>query len=155
MAINNRREFLIKTGKYTLAGLSVISFGYLLNACEQNESPIKTEGPQSFDLTEYEPLMQVGGVSYIFLKDIPDPLIVIRKSEDSFLVYSSVCSHQGCNVDVPAPGSDIMVCPCHFAKYNVHDGSVAEKPNDGTNIKGLKKFVSKFDSNTNVLEVMM
>ena len=34
-----------------------------------------------------------------------------------------------------------MVCPCHFAKYYVHDGSVVEKPNEGTSINGLKSIV--------------
>ena len=56
------------------------------------------------------------------------PVIIIRTSEAAFVAFSSVCTHQGCIVDLPAnPGED-MVCPCHDSRFSSSDGSVGRGP---------------------------
>ncbi|MEV6396969.1 Rieske (2Fe-2S) protein [Streptomyces sp. NPDC051907] len=52
--------------------------------------------------------------------------VVVQPTSGDFKAYSSVCTHQGCNVTTVADGT--IDCPCHGSKFKVADGSVAEGP---------------------------
>lgn len=51
--------------------------------------------------------------------------VVTQASAGKFAAFSTVCTHQGCNVDQVTDGT--INCPCHGSKYKL-DGSVSNGP---------------------------
>ncbi|MFD7844377.1 ubiquinol-cytochrome c reductase iron-sulfur subunit [Nocardia sp. NPDC059764] len=51
--------------------------------------------------------------------------VITQPSAGSFLGFSSVCTHLGCNVNSVSGG--LIRCPCHGSTFNL-DGSVASGP---------------------------
>jgi Rieske Fe-S protein len=59
-------------------------------------------------------------------KIFPDAQTVITQpKEGEFKAFSSICTHQGCQVDA---GTTTINCPCHGSKYSITDGSVVNPP---------------------------
>jgi Rieske Fe-S protein len=59
-------------------------------------------------------------------KIFPDAQTVITQpKKGEFKAFSSVCTHQGCQVDAI---TDTINCPCHGSKYSITDGSVVNPP---------------------------
>jgi Rieske Fe-S protein len=59
-------------------------------------------------------------------KIFPDAQTVITQpKKGEFKAFSSVCTHQGCQVDTI---TDTINCPCHGSKYSITDGSVVNPP---------------------------
>ena len=73
-------------------------------------------------------------------------VIVSQPSSGEYKAFSTVCTHQGCQVQVQ--DSNRIVCPCHGSEYAVADGSVVHGPADApltsypVQVKGGKIFVS-------------
>ncbi|MFC4061954.1 Rieske (2Fe-2S) protein [Planomonospora corallina] len=53
-------------------------------------------------------------------------VVVTQPSAGQFKCFSSVCTHQGCDVG-GVEGTDI-VCPCHNSRFSIADGSVTNGP---------------------------
>ncbi len=53
-------------------------------------------------------------------------VVVTQPAAGTFKAFSSVCTHQGCQVDEVAGGT--INCPCHGSKFSATDGSVTEGP---------------------------
>lgn len=53
-------------------------------------------------------------------------VVVTQPSEGEFKAFSSICTHQGCPVNEIR--GDEIVCPCHFSKFSIADGSVVGGP---------------------------
>lgn len=49
-------------------------------------------------------------------------------SVNGVLAYSAVCTHQGCDVTEFIVAEKVLMCFCHFSKFNPADGSVAKGP---------------------------
>lgn len=64
----------------------------------------------------------VGGGVVIAAQEI----VVTQPTAGQYKAFSSVCTHQGCNVNEVADGQ--MVCPCHGSYFAVADGSVTDGP---------------------------
>jgi len=59
-------------------------------------------------------------------KIFPDAQTVITQpKEGEFKAFSSICTHQGCQVDAV---TTTINCPCHGSKYSITDGSVVNPP---------------------------
>ena len=73
-------------------------------------------------------------------------VIVSQPSAGEYKAFSTVCTHQGCQVQVQ--DSNRIVCPCHGSEYAVADGSVVHGPaeealtNYPVQVKGGKIFVT-------------
>ena len=73
-------------------------------------------------------------------------VIVSQPSAGEYKAFSTVCTHQGCQVQVQ--DSNRIVCPCHGSEYAVADGSVVHGPAEEAltsypvQVKGGKIFVS-------------
>ena len=73
-------------------------------------------------------------------------VIVSQPSSGEYKAFSTVCTHQGCQVQVQ--DSNRIVCPCHGSEYAVADGSVVHGPAEEAltsypvQVKGGKIFVS-------------
>lgn len=50
------------------------------------------------------------------------------RSVSGVLAYSAVCTHQGCDVTEFLANDKLLMCFCHFSKFNPADGSVAKGP---------------------------
>jgi Rieske Fe-S protein len=58
------------------------------------------------------------------LKD--QKVVVTQPAAGDFKAFTSVCTHQGCDVTSVAGGT--INCPCHGSKFAIADGSVAAGP---------------------------
>lgn len=63
--------------------------------------------------------------------------IISQPQEGTYKAFSSVCTHQGCQVNVQNGAK--IVCPCHNSQFSLDDGSVqggpAEKPLDAYKVE--------------------
>jgi Rieske Fe-S protein len=55
-----------------------------------------------------------------------EKVVVVQPTAGEFKAFSAVCTHQGCVVKEVVDGT--INCPCHGAKFNIADGSVAAGP---------------------------
>lgn len=53
---------------------------------------------------------------------------VKARAPGGIVAYSSVCTHQGCDVTEYLAADKLLMCFCHFSKFNPGDGSVAKGP---------------------------
>ncbi len=148
---NNRRNFLKEAGITIGAGLFFMPLFQFFVSCEHQE-PIEAKNKELIvDLNQYPALGEVGKFQKITENNIP--IVIIRKSQTEFLVLSLICTHQGCEVDLPDINNTLN-CFCHNSKFSVLDGSVINGPDDGSNISSLKKFENNFDSKTNQIKII-
>lgn len=116
-----RRQFLLRIATVCtgIFGMGFTAKKTLLGENEKFEILIKN----------YPELEKVGGSKLI--KDIEigsqtDNIIVVRKKEDEFVVFSAICRHKKCNVKYKNEKS-LFVCPCHGSTYDM-DGKVQKGP---------------------------
>jgi len=76
-------------------------------------------------------------------------VIIVRSSDAEFATFTSVCTHQGCEVGLPGtPGGD-FVCPCHNSAFSSLTGAVKRGP-AGT---PLRRFSTVFDPGPDILKI--
>lgn len=57
---------------------------------------------------------------------IDESYVVTQPTEGEFFAFTSVCTHQGCQVkDVTA---EAIICPCHASNFSVSTGEVISGP---------------------------
>jgi Rieske Fe-S protein len=158
---DGRRKFLKKMGLLAGLGISLPTAAAILNSCEDDEGPIAVPKTNvEVNVNDYPALADIGGgVQQSFKDQSGRPLnngydvMIIRIEQEKFLTVTTECSHQGCIVALPeSPGASCN-CPCHGSKFSSTDGSVVSKPDDGTNINGLKIFPNTFDAPKNLLTI--
>lgn len=64
----------------------------------------------------------VGGGVVIAAQEI----VVTQPTAGQYKAFSSVCTHQGCNVNEVTDGQ--MICPCHGSYFAIADGAVTDGP---------------------------
>ncbi len=92
---------------------------------------------------EKEPALQkIGGAIKKRYEKINngEPILIIHESEQLFVAYSALCTHQ--NVEVRLPKEGIIVCPNHGSRFRTADGAVL----DGSAYTSLRKIPVHFDS---------
>ncbi|MDQ3629118.1 MAG: Rieske (2Fe-2S) protein [Actinomycetota bacterium] len=52
-------------------------------------------------------------------------VVVTQPAEGEFMAFSSVCTHQGCQV---ADVTETINCDCHGSRFSIEDGSVVGGP---------------------------
>jgi Rieske Fe-S protein len=53
-------------------------------------------------------------------------VVVTQPKKGTFKAFTSICTHQGCQVAEVANGT--INCPCHGSKFSIADGSVVHDP---------------------------
>jgi Rieske Fe-S protein len=53
-------------------------------------------------------------------------VVLTQPSQGTIKAFSTVCTHQGCDVEEVKDGT--INCPCHQSKFNIADGSVTGGP---------------------------
>jgi len=142
-----------------LLGISLPLISTVTTSCEQDEGALIVNNPSAnnnvLKLDDYPILKEEGGaIKHSFEGENEGyALIIVRQSEDNFLVVSAKCTHMGCIVGAPAKDANIK-CGCHGAQFSPQDGSVKAKPNDNSDIPALKKFDYVFKTDLNELEIL-
>jgi len=78
--------------------------------------------------------------------------ILIRTKDNDLVAYSSVCPHEGGEVEWDNSINRIL-CECHMVLFNVEDGSIY-KHSTGIDVdKGLEKIEVMVDGINNILAV--
>ena len=119
-----------------------VASGAMLASCAEGDS----------NVTAPEGTVEVGSASAVGvgkaarLTHGSTTVIVSQPSSGEYKAFSTVCTHQGCQVQVQ--DSNRIVCPCHGSEYAVADGSVVHGPAEEAltsypvQVKGGKIFVT-------------
>jgi cytochrome b6-f complex iron-sulfur subunit len=144
-----RRNFLKQSGILLGISLTSIVLPGLLSSCSNSTSPTNNS-TNPIKLADYPALLNVNGSVKITIsgKNGGKPMIVLRESPSQFSVLSTVCKHQGCEVDLP-DSSKVIHCPCHGSQYSADDGAVLQGPTT----QPLDKLNWSFDSANNLLTI--
>lgn len=76
-----------------------------------------------------------GGTPLATTADIPvggglvvsaEQVVVTQPAAGEFKAFTSICTHQGCEVSRVESG--VISCPCHGSQYSAADGSVSRGP---------------------------
>ncbi len=74
--------------------------------------------------------------------------IIISRNENEMTIFSSRCTHLGCEINKIENGE--IVCPCHGSRYDK-----TGNPTKGPSIKPLKKLEYAIDKTTNEVVVKL
>ena len=142
-----RRAFL--TQALTLVG-GCMCAGWI-SGCETDVLKSSGESVQ-FDVGNAPALAQVGGsVKQVFGgQNGGAPVIIFRRAEEDFVVLSSVCTHEACEVDLPGERDPQIWCSCHGAMFDRTSGAVLRGPANAP----LPRFGSTYDNGTQMLTVL-
>lgn len=157
----SRRNFKRKAGSFALLSASIPVVSTLLSSCEQDEGGLivnNTEPKDNvFKLSEYPELQNEGGSVKVNIEGENEgyDFIIVRQSNDEFLIVSNKCTHAGCKVAAPSAEGENMKCPCHGAQFSSMDASVKQKPSDNSDISPLETFSYKFDASKQELEIVL
>ena len=73
---------------------------------------------------------------------IDDTYVVTQPKKGEFFAFSSVCTHQGCQVKRVT--EEAIICPCHSSNFSVTTGEVLSGPAD----EPLPKYAVTEDGGT-------
>lgn len=132
-----KRKDFIK--KIAVGGSVLLAAPALFEACGKNDlTGVDLSNPATIDLTSnsYSSLQTVGGYAY------RGQIIVIRVSNTQYVALSSICTHQGCQVEYSSSLKEI-ICYCHGSIFST-SGSVLRGPA----FSNLKQYNVTIDGNT-------
>ena len=134
----NRRDFIFRSTVGT--AMAVLGAPWAARSAETTGTDFK---PLTLDLAdkEFKDLAEVGKAIYVPHREGAKPLIVWRETETAVKVFSSECTHKGCQIGLPKDGK--MTCPCHGAEFDS-----TGKPMKGPAKKNLKRYESTLQNNT-------
>ncbi|HMT12522.1 MAG TPA: ubiquinol-cytochrome c reductase iron-sulfur subunit [Ignavibacteria bacterium] len=139
----SRRDFIKRSAVGVIAGGAILSS---LDLTALANSPaargvFKNAGDDTVvKLADNSALTKVGGSV-----KISDEMMLIRKSESTFITVRTICTHKGCDVELEG---DKFVCPCHGSEFTI-DGTVTQGPAT----KNLKIFETIFDSGNGTVTI--
>ena len=110
---------------FNWAGIGLLAsyFPLALAACSQGSGdPIETTTNE--DLVSVGTIAELESAGYILNEE--SKVVVVRDGEDKIIALNPTCTHRGCIVEWDSD-SNILVCPCHNAKY-APSGKVIAKP---------------------------
>ncbi len=153
---SSRREFLRAATSSIGLVFSAATISALVQSCEVDESSPTPPGSTTvtFDVSKSPELAVVGGITITVISGLNSnlPVFISRVADSAFVVFSAICTHQSCTVDLPvAPGENCM-CPCHGAQYSATDGRNVVQPISGS-ATDLPKFASSYDATSQILTI--
>ncbi|WP_209324323.1 Rieske (2Fe-2S) protein [Brevibacterium renqingii] len=112
----NRRRVMRTAGAAgTVAVIgSSVAFTSACSSDEEESAPTKDANLPSSDVP-------VGSGTVI-----EDTYVVTQPKEGEFFAFSSVCTHQGCQVKRVT--EEAIICPCHSSNFSVTTGEVLSGP---------------------------
>lgn len=146
VTLEERREFLTRALKL-MGGCCCVS---VLAACETDVLKSSNVAVR-YDVSQVSDLAQVGGsVKQAFDgQNGGSPVLIIRMDEEDFLVLSSICTHEACEVNLPGDGDPNIWCACHGSVFDRTSGNVLQGPATAP----LRRFESSFEKSTETLTI--
>ena len=125
-----RRDFL----RTSCSAATLLTLGWALSGCDSSsmtevEQPaedggITIEGNTiTLDLTGSEAGVVAEAGGFLLLSSAHT--IILNPSGDAIRAFTSICTHQGCDVNSFRNGT--IVCPCHGSQYDTN-GEVVQGP---------------------------
>lgn len=151
----DRRAFLDVSLRSAGIGLCGLALAAIVSSCESDDriaAPTPTTGDKvDVDVTTIPELAMVGGaVRKAFVPyNNSQPVIIIRTGEETYAVFSAVCTHQGSLINIPTAGSDRMVCPRHEEEFLISTG----EPQTDTASTPLQRYTTAYNPTTHVLRI--
>lgn len=123
----------------------------ILSGCESDVLK-SSDIAEQFDISEEPALQTVGGAAKrtFGTQNGGRPVIIVRMTEDDFLVLSSVCTHQACEVNMPGERHTEILCECHGSVFKTDTGAVLEGPASAP----LRRFDSDYDDDSGKLTIV-
>jgi Rieske Fe-S protein len=133
-----RRVVLLGAGAIGAAGVLAACGGDDPGAGTDTASPeasptTPTRSPAQPSATPSE--TSGGGTPLAATADVPvggglvvsaEQVVVTQPTAGEFKAFTSICTHQGCEVSRVESG--VISCPCHGSRFSAADGSVARGP---------------------------
>lgn len=156
MSSQSRRDFLRQATASVGLALSAATIAQLVNGCEQDETTPTVPSGQTYtiDISKIPELASAGGITLQSITGLNggDAVFISRLDQTTFAVFTSICTHQGCGIDLPADAQSNCVCACHRAEFSRRDGTVLRQPTSGS-ATNLQRFTATYDAQTNVLTI--
>lgn len=152
---SSRRHFLRSAAASIGLAMSAATVATLVAGCERDESnPTPSGTTFTVDITTIPELATVGGITLRLVAGLNGgaPVFISRIASNTFVVFSSICTHAGCEVNPPAAAGADIICSCHGAQFASSDGAVKRQPSSGR-ATDLNRFPSAFNSSTNILTI--
>ena len=142
-----RRDFCVQACR----AVSLVTVATALQACGSPTSPSDTSAPPlptitgsvasgtiSVTVDAASPLAAVGSAALV--RSSAGDVLVSRTAQDTFIALTSICTHEGCEVNGFA--SPVYVCPCHGSRYSTSGAVVM-----GPATRALSQFTTRFTNN--------
>jgi Rieske Fe-S protein len=138
----DRRAAIKKCASITgLPFLGALTASAVFAGCEKDTLKT-TDKSESFDITGTELASAGGALKKVFGdNNSGKPVMIVRTSQTEFVAMTTVCTHLGCEVDLPKAAGENIKCPCHGSVFSSKDGSVITGPATAP----LQKFRTEFD----------
>lgn len=152
---HSRRRFLHQAASSIGLVLAAPVITSIIAACETDETTGPTGKQYTVLVSDHPELSAIGGITAIIVDDLnsKNPVFISRVAAETFAVFSTTCTHQGCQVALPEPPTFVNChCPCHGAEYSPEDGSVRQQPFGGT-ATDLPRFSSTYNAETTILTI--
>jgi thiosulfate dehydrogenase [quinone] large subunit len=131
----DRRSF-IRSGVFAAGVLALGGLARVLRGPLKTTSPVAAAGSASPSVPAGPSTAAVTGKPIVALDKLEvgrpvgftgpsgEPAVLFRLDNDEVVAYSRICTHAGCTVGYDS-SSDLLVCPCHLAKFAPADGARA------------------------------
>ena len=114
--LNPSRRGVMRTAGVAGTMAVIGSSAAVTSACSADEEPAPT---QDANLASTDVPVGSGTV-------VEDTYVVTQPKEGEFFAFSSVCTHQGCQVKTVT--EEAIICPCHSSNFSVTTGEVLSGP---------------------------
>jgi Rieske Fe-S protein len=126
------------TRRAVVTGAGAVAVAAVLPGCEVYGGSSDEAAPPPAGRTGTPPVGGGAAAALTKTTDVPvgggqilkdQKVVVTQPAAGDFKAFTSVCTHQGCDVTSVAGGT--INCPCHGSKFAIADGSVAAGPAPG------------------------
>ena len=152
---HSRRTFLRTATASIGLALSATAVSSIIAGCETDETPAGPTGKTfTVDIANYGELIAVGGITIDIIDGLNggNPVFLSRVSDDAVAVFSAICTHQGCTVEIPFEDGLPCECPCHGAQYSREDGSNVRQPGSGS-ATDLTLYQTAFNKSSGIITI--
>ena len=142
----SRREFLTRS-TVAVAGAAALAAG-----CGDGQfGPTALRQTNTGVSLKVASLPELATVGQLVKIPVQTGLIAVKRTgPTSFAAISTVCTHQGCEVNI---NSGAFICPCHDARYDGNGHVTAQPVRTSGSATDLPVYTTKYDAATDTLTI--